>query len=468
MAIISGIMVPHPPLIIPAVGRGQQLQIQDTVKAYHEAAKLAATSKPDTIVVISPHTVMYADYFHISPGTGARGDFGQFYAPESVVKVQYDEELVREICGLAEEVDFLMGTEGEKDKNLDHGTMIPLYFINQYYKDYKLIRIGGSGLPLTDHYKAGWIIAQAAAHLGRRTVIVASGDMSHKLKEDGPYGFSAQGPEYDKRIMEIMGEARFGELLEFTEVFCSKAGECGHRSFVMMAGAMDGMAVKPVRLSYEGPFGVGYGVCTFEIQGKAEDRHFLKQYEEREQEKCRKKQAGEDAYVSLARKSLEYYVHNGRQLPFHTEEAQLLQAMKNSRAGVFVSIHKNGALRGCIGTIAPVCGNIAEEIVRNAISAGIHDPRFPSVRAEELPQLVYSVDVLGSPEPVKGPEELDAKRYGVIVTKGQRRGLLLPNLDGVDTVEEQLRIARQKAGIRQEEQGVRLERFEVVRHGDKG
>lgn len=290
MAIIAGIMVPHPPLIIPDVGRGQQVRIKDTVQAYREAAGLVAALKPDTIVMLSPHTVMYADYFHVSPGTGAKGDFGQFLAPQQAVEAEYDTGFVEELCGLSDDADFPMGSEGGRDRELDHGTMVPLYFINQVYRGYKLVRIGGSGLSLADHYRAGQLIARAAGRLGRRTVIVASGDLSHKLKEEGPYGFCAQGPEYDKRIMDVMGEARFGELLEFTEGFCEKAGECGHRSFTMMAGAMDGMAVKPRRLSYEGPFGVGYGICTFEVQGEDKSRFFLRAYQELEQEQCRKKQ----------------------------------------------------------------------------------------------------------------------------------------------------------------------------------
>ena len=204
MAIIAGIMVPHPPLIIPDVGRGQQVRIKDTVQAYREAAGLVAALKPDTIVMLSPHTVMYADYFHVSPGTGAKGDFGQFLAPQQAVEAEYDTGFVEELCGLSDDADFPMGSEGGRDRELDHGTMVPLYFINQVYRGYKLVRIGGSGLSLADHYRAGQLIARAAGRLGRRTVIVASGDLSHKLKEEGPYGFCAQGPEYDKRIMDVM------------------------------------------------------------------------------------------------------------------------------------------------------------------------------------------------------------------------------------------------------------------------
>ena len=114
-----------------------------------------------------------------------------------------------------------------------------------------------------------------------------------------------------------------------------------------------------------------------------------------------------------------------------------------------------------------MCRNVAEEIIQNAVSAGIHDPRFPSVREEELPLLEYSVDVLGGTERIQSEDQLDPLRYGVIVTRGRKRGLLLPNLEGVDTVEEQLSIARQKAGIREDETDVELERFEVIRHGVK-
>ena len=128
-----------------------------------------------------------------------------------------------------------------------------------------------------------------------------------------------------------------------------------------------------------------------------------------------------------------------------------------------MTIKKDGNLRGCIGTIYPVCPTLAQEIINNAVSAGTRDPRFNPVKPSELDELVYSVDVLGETEDIDSPSELDVKRYGVIVSKGYRKGLLLPNLEGVDTVEEQISIARQKAGISADEP-VKLQRFEVVRH----
>lgn len=470
MSVLGAVMVPHPPLIIPEVGRGQERQIAETVRGFCEAAAFVGNREPDTIVVFSPHAVMYADYFHISPGRSARGDFGAFGAPQVVVDVEYDQELIHEIVRLSGEEDFPMGTEGEKDRRLDHGTMIPLYFIRRHIRDFKVVRIGGSGLSFAEHYRAGQIVARAAGNLGRRIAVVGSGDLSHKLKADGPYGFSPQGPEYDRRIMDVMGGGRFGELLDFSESFCEQAAECGHRCFTMMAGTLDGRKVEPRRLSHEGPFGVGYGVCTYQVGKEDPERLFLRQYEEKQKAACRKRQKEEDAYVALARRSLEYYVQTGRMIPVDVALGGLgcaADVLRTDRAGVFVSLHKSGALRGCIGTISPVCENVAEEIVRNAVSAGAHDPRFYPVRKEELPYLVYSVDVLGEAEPVGDIGELDVRRYGIIVTKGRKRGLLLPDLDGVDTVEEQLRIARQKAGIREDDTDVEMERFEVIRHGEK-
>lgn len=162
--------------------------------------------------------------------------------------------------------------------------------------------------------------------------------------------------------------------------------------------------------------------------------------------------------VALAKETVETYVRQGC-----APEPPRLTPEMHERAGVFVSLKKHGELRGCIGTFEPTRKNVAEEIVYNAVSSATRDPRFTPVTEEELPELSYSVDVLTHPEPVSGPAELDARRYGVIVERGWRRGLLLPDLEGVDTVEEQIAICRMKAGIGAGEP-VKLYRFEVKRY----
>ena len=460
MPILAAYMVPHPPMIVPEVGRGSEKQVQKTIASYEAVAAEIAEIQPETVIVTSPHAVMYADWFHISPGDHASGDFGNFRAPGVKFRKEYDTELVRRICAIAKEREFPAGTDGERDRHLDHGTMVPLYFIDQKYTDYKLVRIGLSGLPLPDHYALGQMIRQAVEETGRRVVLVASGDLSHKLQEYGPYGFTKEGPEYDARIMDVAGRAAFGEMLEFDEAFCDKAAECGHRSFVIMAGALDGLDVEAKVFSHEDVTGVGYGICSFRPAGENPERRFLDRYRRAQAERLAQRRAGEDPYVRLARETVESWVLE-RKTPEVPEWA--LEEMRKNRAGVFVSIHKDGRLRGCIGTFLPTRENIAREIISNAVSASTRDPRFDAVRPEELDRLEINVDVLSAPERISGPEELDVKKYGVIVRSGGKRGLLLPDLDGVDTVDEQVDIARRKGGIREGEP-VTLERFEVVRH----
>lgn len=168
-----------------------------------------------------------------------------------------------------------------------------------------------------------------------------------------------------------------------------------------------------------------------------------------------------DPFVALARASVEGFVATGESI---TLPDGLPEELLARRAGVFVSLHERGELRGCIGTIGPTQPNVALEILRNGVLACSEDPRFPPVAAEELDWLEYSVDVLDEPESIASEAELDVREYGVIVTKGWRRGLLLPNLDGIDTVAQQVSIAKRKAGIADDEPDVQLERFRVVRH----
>ena len=462
MGITAAYMVPHPPLIVPAVGRGGEKDIAETTASYERVGQEIAKIAPDTIVIISPHSIMYGDYFHISPGEGATGSFARFGAPQVSFSETYDKEFAIVLQSRLYADDFPGGTLGERDKELDHGTMVPLYFIRKYYKGGKIIRIGLSGLSLTDHYKLGIYIKQVAEDLRRNTVIVASGDLSHKLQEHGPYGFDPAGPVYDKKIMEAAAAADFGGMMEFDEKLLDEAAECGHRSFVIMSGTFDGVDVKAEALSHQDITGVGYGICIFTPGAENEDRCFLK--------KLAEKVKGVDSspYVKLARATIEQFIRTGKRLRFSKDlpkglADELPIEATSRRAGAFVSVHKNGALRGCIGTIGPVQDSIAEEIISNAISAVSRDPRFEIVREDELELLEISVDILGEPEDIDGPDKLDVKRYGVIVSCGFKRGLLLPDLDGIDTVEEQIDIARQKGGISPCD-NYKLQRFEVVRY----
>jgi len=460
MPLLGTFIVPHPPVIIPEVGGGSEKDIQVTTDAYQKVAQNLAVLAPETIIVISSHSIMYGDYIHISPGSSARGDLDRFGAKKVSLEKDYDTALVSALDKEAKRAGIAAGTLGEKEAALDHGVLVPLYFVEKYYHDYQLVRISIAGLSALEHYRFGQCIKKAIAQTGRRTVIIASGDLSHRLKEDGPYGLTKEGPQFDKQITEAMAQGDFMRFLTFDEDFTEAAGECGLRSFIVMAGALDGLAVKPDFLSYEGTFGVGYAVCSYQIIGEDDSRRFGDRLEKEQFTKLTAAREAEDEYVRLARMSLETYLQSER--PLKRPEG-LSADLLHKKAGVFVSLKKDGRLRGCIGTIEPVQGCIADEIIRNAISAGTEDPRFEAVTEEELASLVYSIDVLSPAEPISSIEQLDAKRYGVIVTRGRRRGLLLPNLEGVNTPEEQVAIALQKAGIPAHED-YDMERFEVVRH----
>lgn len=460
MSIQLAAIVPHPPIILPEIGRGQEYEIRATIASYREIGQRVRLLQPDTLVIISSHATSYADYFHISPGRKARGDLGRFGAPQVQVNAIYDETFVQALEQNAKRAGLPAGTRGERDKHLDHGTLIPLTFLAEQDLSCEVVRVGLSGMDAAAHYRFGKCIKKTADELNKDVVVVASGDLSHKLLESGPYGYHASGPEFDRQTTGAMERGDFFSLMTMDATLSEDAAECGLRTFWILAGALDRVKVKSELLSYEGPFGVGYAVAAFTPDEPDESRVFDMLYQKAERERIAGVRAGEDALVQLARQTVESYVRAGEipELPDGLPEEIL-----NKRAGVFVTLKIAGKLRGCIGTISAVTGSIAEEIVRNAVSACSEDPRFDPVMPDELERITYSVDVLGPTERIDSPSQLDVKRYGVIVTSGYRKGLLLPHLEGIDTVEEQINIAKKKAGIPAYER-CKLDRFEVVRH----
>lgn len=458
MSIVSSYMVPHPPLIVSEVGEGKESEVLATIRSYEKIAQDIAKIKPDTIIISSPHAPLYSDYFYLASGNRLEGSFDKFSAPEVSFSEINDVSLVEKIEELAKMDNFPAGRV--KEEELDHGVMVPLYFIRKYLSDFKIIVVGLSFLPLIDNYKMGMLISKAVDALDRRAVFVASGDLSHKLQDYGPYGFVKEGPMYDEKIMNIMKNADFDKLINFDSVLMDKASECGHRSFLIMAGALDGKKVIPKMFSHQDITGVGYGICSYHVNGKDNNRCFYQSYLDTLKKKIKKEENDSSIYVKLARNTIIEYIKNHKvvEVPDNLPEELL-----NKQSGVFVSIHKFGSLRGCIGTFLPTTDNIASEIIRNAISAATNDYRFPPIVVDELEWLEINVDVLSEPKPVTNMNILDPKKYGVIVRNEEKSGLLLPDLDGVDTVEEQLKIAKKKAGILDSDE-YEIEYFEVTRY----
>ncbi|HCU07669.1 MAG TPA: extradiol ring-cleavage dioxygenase, partial [Clostridiales bacterium] len=325
MLLKGAFIVPHPPLIIPEVGGGRQKDIQKTVDAYERVAGQIRALKPDTLVIATPHGASYGNCFMVSAGQGAGGSFADFGAPQARIEVRYDADLAGRISRLAGQEGLAIIESEEGNAALDHGTMIPVHFVHTQGLDIPVVRISISGLPAEAHHILGRCIARAAEELGRSYVFIASGDLSHKLSKEGPYGLSAEGPVFDQRILDAVRDCDCAQFFGFEENFCRKAAECGLRSLQIMAGVLEGKKVRSEVLSYEAPFGVGYLVAAFYLS-------------EEEQ----------DPYVTLARRSLEHYIRTDN--PLKRPEG-LPAELTDRRGGVFVSLKIDGQLRGCIGTI---------------------------------------------------------------------------------------------------------------------
>lgn len=447
--LVGAYIFPHPPLIVPEVGRGAESKVIKTVEAAKKAAKSVADKKPSTIILITPHAPIFQEYIYISDSNVLKGGLEKFQAKNVTFTYKNNLNLVRNIIAISKKKNISSGgidsgfLEGHGNlSQLDHGATVPLYYINKEYSGFKLVHISISDYSLKKLYEFGMCIDEAVKNSDENVVVIASSDLSHRLTHDGPYGYSEFGEKFDKLIVKYIKEKNVKKMLNIEDSLREKAGECGLASIVIMLGALNRYEIDSEVLSYEGPLGVGYMVSEVNII------------------KEKLKNDYKNPYIYLAKRALETYIKSGNtiKLPDNIPDEML-----KNKAGAFVTIKKNGELRGCIGTILPTKDNLALEIISNAISSGTRDQRFGTVKTEELDQLSYSVDVLLEPEPIDSIKDLDVKKYGVIVRTGFRSGLLLPNLEGVDTPEDQVNIAIQKAGIRPWEK-YEMERFEVVRH----
>lgn len=464
--ILGGYLFPHPPIIIEEIGQGKEKRAIKTIEGVKALARDIKMKKPATIIIISPHGPLFTDAISISIEEDLKGDFGKFGYRDISLEYKNHTKLAYKIIKNAlikdiqiAQVNKSFAKDYNIDISLDHGVLVPLYFVDKEYKDFKIINITYGLLSPKNLYRFGQGIKEAVEEMEEDVMIIASGDLSHKLSDEGPYSYSPYGKEFDEKIVQILDKGLMEKVLTFDLKLSEKAGECGLRSLMIMAGALDNSELRSKVLSYEGPFGVGYATAKFEIIGE-NNVDVLGMIDDAESKKILSIRKLEDDYVKLARKSLEHYIRTGEYIDI---PKGINDELLSEKKAVFVTIKKNGMLRGCIGSTEPQEKNIASEIIRYAVNAGTNDPRFNRVNEEELDRLIYSVDILSKPEPIKSEKELDINRYGVIVSKGYKKGLLLPNIEGVDSIQEQVRIALSKAGINQSED-YDMHRFEVIRH----
>jgi MEMO1 family protein len=437
--VFAGI-APHPPIMVPEVGREAVAEVRGSIEAMREFTDRLIESGAETVVLVSPHAPLEAGAFVAYHDAQLYGDFANFRAPEARVEAELDEEMLSAIKRAAAEQGYEV--TGIRGYDLDHGTAVPLYFLQRNGWRGRVVALGYSFLSNEDHLRFGSCIKRAADEAGRAVAFVASGDLSHRLKPEAPAGYYPQAYLFDQEIVEAIRAAQPQRIINIDPDLRKMAGECGYRSMLVAFGVTESAAPDYEVLHYEAPFGVGYMVAQIARESStAKDKA---SEDKTEMESGTTEQGGAEL-LALARRAIETFIREGRII----EKPSTLDPALNQRAACFVSIKTlERDLRGCIGTIEPVKETLAEELISNAVSSATRDPRFSPVRPEELSHLCYSVDVLSAPEPAKF-EELDPKVYGVIVEdeSGRHRGLLLPDLQGVETARQQVDIAARKAGI---------------------
>ena len=440
--VFSGI-APHPPIMVPEVGRESIAGVVDSIDAMSELTKRLIESGAESVVLISPHAPLEVDSFVAYEGPEVFGDFSRFNAAGTYFTMRVDGELLAAIKEAAASENYEVNSLPEQD--LDHGTAVPLYFLLRNGWQGRVVTLGYSFLSNDDHIRFGSCIRKAVDQVGRNVAFIASGDLSHRLKPHAPAGYNPNAHVFDDQVVEALRSNEPQRIVNIDFDLRRLAGECGYRSMLVAIGASSELPLSCEVLSYEAPFGVGYLVAQLTNQpGRSATQ-----------------QTDEISIPALARQAVETFVRSGEVLSAPRSTLDLLA----SRAPCFVSLKTlDGELRGCIGTIEPAKDTLAEEIVANAISAATGDPRFDPVRPEELSTLRYSVDVLFPAEETV-MEDLDPSVYGVIVEddSGSRRGLLLPDIPGIDNAEQQVEIAARKAGIGRDE-SVTLYRFRVERY----
>ncbi len=263
--IVFGCVVPHPPLVVPDVGKGQENVIAATIKAMEELTDMLGRQHPQTVLVISPHGEYHADAMGISTATSLTGDMRIWGSQGPQRRFDNDLKMVELLEKEAKANGVPIRSIGGSNYSLDHGVMVPMHFFYRAMEGVSLVPLTFSWLPLKTHFAFGQAIRRAAEQIGKRVVLVASGDLSHRLIPEAPAGYDPMGKIFDEKLAKALSCSDTDSILNMDAKLIERAGECGLRSVVILLGALDGLRVKPKVLSYEGPFGVGYLVASFEV-----------------------------------------------------------------------------------------------------------------------------------------------------------------------------------------------------------
>lgn len=441
MSTLISTLMCHAPVVVPAVVGARGAACAQSTAAMREAARRIVARGPEVVVVVSPHTPRVAGGFTVIGGARVKGDFAEFGAPEVAVDLPAAataRELIRD-----EAAERGVRVDEIGVPRLDHGALVPLTFLVEAGWRGPTVVLG---LPRAADAHAmiavGGAIARASA--AERWALVASGDCSHRLTPGAPAGFHPEAARFDAVLADLVARGDDQHLAALDDGLRRLAAEDVVESVLVAAGATGLKARGREVLSYEGPYGVGYLVAVLDDELAAERT---------------------DVLLDIAEDALRARLEGRARAVFPPLFAASAASGVPGEpgepvSGCFVTWRRgDGELRGCVGKMS-LAAPLGETVAELAVTAAQADPRFPPVDAAELDELEAEVSLLGPPEPVASAAELDPAVWGVEVQSGWRRGVLLPGIEGVDTVDEQLNIALWKAGIRPGEPYT-LQKFKV-------
>jgi MEMO1 family protein len=413
--IVGGALVAHPPVLVPEVGGASSRRVDGTGAAFRQLDGMLSGVPADLVIAISPHGPASVRELPVRRGPQVAGDLGRFRAPQVRVAAEVDRPGATRLVSTAAAAGFPLSWSDDGD--LDHGVVVPFHFLPRTTAGRPCIFLGISDWPLTRFAEFGaWLHAQFP---DRAVMLIASGDLSHRLTRDAPYRFRREGAVFDGLVVDALRTQEWARIEGIDPAFSEEAGECGLRPLAVLVGAARAAGLRSEVLSYEGPFGVGYAVVHFGHRPPV------------------------IGVQELGRRAIATYLRERRVIdPPEPVPADLV-----APSAVFVTIRKHGELRGCMGSIRPVEPSAVREVIRYAIASAVRDPRFDPVELDEVPELSVSVQLLDPPEEIDDPRSLDPAVYGVIVRHGDRQALLLPGIDGIETVAQQIDAACDKAGI---------------------
>ncbi|HTU60417.1 MAG TPA: AmmeMemoRadiSam system protein A, partial [Polyangiales bacterium] len=411
MAISCAVLMCHAPIVVPAVAGERAIQCSGTTQAMSEAAARVRAHAPDVLVVVSPHGRRDSRRWRVCTADAVSGSFARFGAAQARVSLPGAPAAAALLTQHARERSVELAQLDAAQLDHDHGALVPLYFTHQAgYRGPTLI-ITPPARHCESHEHLGRAIARAASAAGQRWVVLASGDMSHRLIPGAPAGYDPRAAQFDNSFRACIDRGALREACATDAVLRELAAEDVVDSVAVAAAAVNYRSAGHRTLHYEGPFGVGYLEAVLFDADAADNAPPW------------------DLLLRVARAAITNAAPPA--------DIALPEPWLDAR-GVFVTLtRRDGSLRGCVGHTTPSRRTLVDEVAACAIAAAQRDTRFRPVSAQELPSLRIELSLLTPPEPVHELSQLDPQRYGVVVSYGTARGVLLPNIAGVSTYEEQ-------------------------------